>query len=157
MFLIDTNVVSELRKTQKADGNVLRWAKQQGTTQQFLSVVTLQELQYGILLKMQRDQADAAKLSDWLRRDVIPRFAGQILVVDERVALQAAALHVPKRRPERDAWIAATALVHGLTVVTRNVRDFAGIGVKIIDPWDTRSFSAPQAAPAPPSESHTPG
>lgn len=136
MFLLDTNVVSELRRPERADGNVLRWSRAQDGETWFLSVMTLLEIEHGALLTQRRDPGQGAALGRWLHLTVIPQFAGRILGIDPRIALACAPLHVPDRRGERDALIAATALVHGLTVVTRNVRDFAAPGVRVLDPWE---------------------
>lgn len=136
MFLLDTNVVSELRRGRNANESVRSWAAAQDAATQFLSVVSIQELQYGILLKRRRDPGEAARIEAWLRNQILHDFDGRILVLDKDIALAVAALHVPARRPERDAWIAATALLHGLTVVTRNTRDFQGTGVGLLNPWD---------------------
>lgn len=136
MFLLDTNVVSELRRGRNANEAVRLWAAGQDPATQFLSVVSIQELQYGILLKRRRDPAEAAKIEAWLRNQIMRDFDGRIIVVDTEIALAVAALHVPVRRPERDAWIAATALLHSLTVVTRNTRDFLDAGVELLNPWE---------------------
>lgn len=135
MFIVDTNVVSELRNRNRADSNVLRWADETNPSGFFLSCITLLEIKYGALLIQRRDPLQGNLMLAWLTRDIIGGFAGRLLPVDEDVALACAALHVPNRRPDRDAYIAATALVHDLTVVTRNTRDFEGTGVKLFNPW----------------------
>jgi len=138
MFLLDTNVVSELRKIRlgRADANVARWADAVEAVDLYLSVVTVQELEIGVLLAERRDPPQGAVFRTWLDQHVLPAFSGRILPVDTAVALRSATLHVPNPRPVRDGLIAATALVHGMTVVTRNVADFAPCGVAWLNPWD---------------------
>ena len=137
MYLLDTNVVSELRKakTGKIDHNVQLWASQIEVTDLYLSVITLLELEMGILLLERRDHEQGAVLRSWLDEHVVPSFSGRILAVDRTIARRCAALHVPDRRSDRDAFIAATALVHGMTVVTRNIADFEPTGVRLLNPW----------------------
>ena len=137
MYLLDTNVVSELRKAKagKADRNVAAWAAEVSVASLFLSAITIQELEIGTLLAERRDPAQGAILRAWLERHVLPAFADRILPIDEDVARRSARLHVPDPRPLREALIAATALVHGMTVVTRNVADFEPTGVAVLDPW----------------------
>ncbi|MQA25547.1 MAG: PIN domain-containing protein [Micromonosporaceae bacterium] len=138
MFLLDTNVVSELRKarTGRADKNVAEWAASVPVASLFVSAVTIQELEIGILLAERRDPSQGAVLRTWLESQVLPAFAERILPIDTTVARRSAVLHVPDPRPVRDALIAATALVHGMTVVTRNVADFAPTGTSVINPWE---------------------
>ena len=140
MYLLDTNVVSELRKVRagRADRNVAFWAESVDAADLYLSVVSLQELEIGVLLAERRDPAQGAVLRKWLDAHVLPAFDGRILAVDAAVAQRSARLHVPNPRPLRDGLIAATALVHGMTVVTRNVADFAPTGVATLDPWSAR-------------------
>jgi len=139
MFILDTNVVSELRKVRlgKADENVAQWADSVATPDLYLSVVTIQELEIGVLLAERRDAEKGAIFRTWLNSHVLPAFEGRILPVDLAVARQSAKLHVPDPHPVRDGLIAATALVHGMTVVTRNVDEFKRTGVPILNPWDT--------------------
>lgn len=136
-YLLDTNVVSELRKIgdAKADANVMAWIGAEDATSFFISAIIILELERGVLAIQRRDAAQGARLRAWLDNHVRPEFARRILPVDDEVATRCAHLHIPDRRNEVDALIAATALVHGLTVVTRNVRDFEGTGVVVIDPW----------------------
>jgi hypothetical protein len=138
MFVLDTNVVSELRKVRlgKADPSVARWADGVNVIDLFVSVITLQELEIGILLAERKDPARGEMLRTWMNSHVLPAFAGRILVVDTAIALRSAALHVPDPKSIRDGLIAATALVHGMQVVTRNVMDFVGCGVGLINPWE---------------------
>jgi len=137
MFVLDTNVVSELRKAKsgKADRKVTAWAMSVPSGGLFVSAITLLELELGVLLSERRDPAQGATLRTWLEYQVLPAFAGRVLVVDQAVAQRCARLHVPNPQAERDALIAASALVHGMTVVTRNVADFAPTGVPVLDPW----------------------
>ena len=135
MYLLDTNVISELRKP-RADANVVAWAKSIIATRMFISAITLKELETGVLRMERRDPAQGKVLRSWLKRHVMPAFDARILPVDAAVALRCANLHVPEQANERDALIAATALVHGLTVVTRNISDFQSSGVPLINPWD---------------------
>ncbi len=137
MFLLDTNVISELRKVRlgKADAHVARWADSVDVNELHVSVITLQELEIGVLLAERRDPASGAVLRSWLTQQVLPAFAGRILPVDTLVAQRSARLHVPDPRPVRDGLIAATALVHGMTVVTRNMADFEQTGVALLNPW----------------------
>ena len=139
MQLLDTNVVSELRKigSRRIDTGVASWAKSAGAGGFFISAVTLMELETGVRLVERRDAKQGAMLRSWLDDKVLPGFAGRILPVDEAVALRCAALHVPDPRPERGALIAATALVHGMTLVTRNVADFEPMSVPLFNPWAT--------------------
>lgn len=138
MYLLDTNVVSELRKVRagKSDKNVARWSDSVDATQLYLSVVTIQELEIGVLSAERRDTIQGALLRTWMDQNVLPAFDGRILEVDARVAICSAGLHVPDPKPFRDGLIAATALVHGLTVVTRNTSDFRTTGVELLNPWD---------------------
>ena len=137
MFLVDTNVVSELRKIRhgKSDRHVAAWAEAVDAVDLYLSVVTIQELEIGILLIERRDPSQGAMFRSWLTGHVLPAFSGRILDVDTAVALRSARHHVPDPSPVRDGLIAATALVHGMTVVTRNTADFAPSGVKTLNPW----------------------
>lgn len=135
MFLIDTNVISELRNPRIADPSVLAWAESLQRSDWYLSAITILELERGALRAVRKDERKGGMLISWLKDRVLPEFSGRILPVDMAVALRCAALHVPDPRPERDAMIAATALVHGLTVVTRNVRDLTSCGAPTFDPW----------------------
>ena len=135
MFILDTNVVSELRRPHKADPKVLAWADKTPVAGFFLSSITVLELELGVLRMERKDTVQGALLRAWLDSQVLPRFAGRILPVDTAVAQCCARLQVPDPRGERDALIAATALVHGMTVATRNVDDFAATGVQIFNPW----------------------
>jgi len=135
MYLIDTNVWSELRNRGRANPGVRAWADGCKASDLYLSVVTAFELERGVLLMERRDPRQGAHLRAWMVQNVLEPFEKQILPVDVTIARRCAALHVPDPRPERDALIAATALVHGLTVVTRNVADFEPMGVKTFNPW----------------------
>jgi predicted nucleic acid-binding protein len=135
MYILDSNVVSELRTAKKADQNVTKWAQPLPSAPLYISVISLPELEIGILLMERRDKEQGAILRAWMNRHVLPTFSGRILAIDSTVAQRCAALHVPNPRSDRDALIAATALVHGLTVATRNVADFEGMGVDVLNPW----------------------
>lgn len=137
MFLLDTNVVSELRKVSsgKADRQVAKWADGVDAIDLYVSSITILELETGILRIERRDARQGVLLRAWLERNVLPEFAERILPVDTEVARRCARLNVPDPSPVRDALIAATALVHGMTVVTRNVGDFARTGVAVLNPW----------------------
>ncbi len=136
-FLLDTNVVSELRKIGdgKADPKVVAWIDAEDAIRFYISAITILELERGVLGVQRRDAKQGARLRSWLDDHVRPEFAGRILPIDDAVATRCAHLHVPDRRNEADALIAATALVRNLTVVTRNVKDFEGTGVIVVDPW----------------------
>ena len=135
MYLLDTNVVSELRKGSRADTNVVAWAGGISANEMFISVISIMELRMGILSLARRDTQPADILANWLDNSVIPAFAGRILPIDLPVANQCAILHVPDPRSDRDALIAATALTHGMTVATRNIKDFRATGVSLVNPW----------------------
>ncbi|WP_031440617.1 type II toxin-antitoxin system VapC family toxin [Sphingomonas sp. FUKUSWIS1] len=137
MYLLDTNALSELRKRRsgKISAAVEAWAGSVDQADMFLSVITIMEIELGIALLERRDTRQAGVLRLWLHDKVMPAFAGRILPVDTTIALRCARLHVPDTKSERDAWIAATGLVHDLTIVTRNVVDFAGTDVTLLDPW----------------------
>jgi predicted nucleic acid-binding protein len=137
MYLLDTNVVSELRKVRsgRADRHVSEWTNSVDASDLYLSSITIQELEIGVLLVERRDFSQGAILRAWLNNYVLPAFDNRILVVDTAVAQRSAHLHVPDPRPVRDRLIAATALVHGMTVVTRNTADFATTGVLLLNPW----------------------
>ena len=139
MFLLDTNVVLELRKIQsgKADPNVSTWADRVDAADLFLSAISIEELEIGVLQMVRRDGPQGTLLRAWLDNHVLPAFAGRILPMDAAVARRTAGLHLPNPRPILDALIAGTALVHGMTVVTRNVADFVGTGASVLDPWVT--------------------
>ena len=141
MYILDTNVVSEIRKIRlgKADKFVSEWADSLNTAELYLSVITLQELEIGVLLAEYRDPTKGILLRSWLDNHLKPAFSGRILPVDTAVAIRSAMLNVPDPRPVRDGLIAATALVHGMTVVTRNVSDFESCGVTLINPWNKGS------------------
>jgi predicted nucleic acid-binding protein len=136
--ILDTNVVSELRKVQtgKADANVAAWAASIDAASLYVSAITIMELELGVLSMERKDAAQGVMLRTWLEQYVLPEFAARTLPVDTPVARRCAKLHVPGKRSERDALIAATALVHGMMVVTRNVADFQSTGVGLLNPWD---------------------
>jgi predicted nucleic acid-binding protein len=134
MFLLDTNVHSELRRGPRADEHVLRWAREQRLLDFYLSAITLMELQIGALRLARRDVEQAAMFQRWIDKTV-QDFEGRVIAIDLMVAFRCATLHVPNPRSDRDALIAATALVSDLTVVTRNTRHFEGTGVRLLNPW----------------------
>lgn len=140
MFLLDTNVLSELRKAGdgKADKEVVAWLSGVDAATLYVSAMTLMEIEVGVLRMERRDAAQGAKLRSWMVHHVLPEFLDRTLPVDAAVALRCAPLHVPDPRSERDALIAATALVHGMTVVTRNIADFHATGVPLLNPWEGR-------------------
>ena len=138
MYLIDTNVISEIRKIQssKATPKVTSWFRSVASQDLYVSVISLHELEVGILLAERRDTIQAAIFRNWLKNQVLPFFTGRILPVDTAIALRSAVLHVPNPHPLHDGLIAATALVHNMTVVTRNMADFASTGVAVLNPWE---------------------
>ncbi|MCY4564176.1 MAG: type II toxin-antitoxin system VapC family toxin [Gammaproteobacteria bacterium] len=138
MFLLDTNVVSELRKvkTGRADRSVAAWSDSAEAGELYLSAVTIEELEIGVLGIERRDRVHGELFRRWMDEQVLPSFADRILPLDTTVARRSARLHVPDPRPIRDGFIAATALAHGLILVTRNVSDFEPMGVRLLNPWD---------------------
>ena len=137
MILLDTNVVSELRKIAlgRADPRVASWDRQQKADQLFLSVMSLYEIEKAILLLERREPKQSAVLRNWLDGTLIPAFAGRIIAVDVTVAAMAARLQIPDPRPTSDSLFAATAIIHGLTIATRNTADFSGLPVALFNPW----------------------
>ncbi|MCE7027557.1 type II toxin-antitoxin system VapC family toxin [Jiella avicenniae] len=136
MYLLDTNVISAARKPWTLTDRVTGIMRSLPLRTTYVSVITLMELEIGVRSMERRDPRQGAELRQWLRSRRVELDEAQILPVTERVVLRCAALHVPDRRPTNDALIAATALVHGLTLVTRNVADFETIdGLPILNPW----------------------
>jgi len=135
MYVLDTNVISELRRPERADKNVLKWAATVPLAQFYLSAITIREIEQGALLIARRDAKQGAQLRRWIDEQILLTFGGRILPIDTAVAQRCAQLHVPDPQSERDALIAATALVHSMTVVTRNTGDFETTGVVLLDPW----------------------
>jgi toxin FitB len=138
MFLVDTNLISEIRRRATADKEVLGWFAAQRKNTLFLSVVSIQELYYGALLKQRKDQSVGQQLLRWIDDFVIAGFQGRIFPIEIRIARRTAELNVPVTRPYRDALIAATALEHDMIVATRNVKDFQPMGVRTFNPWEFR-------------------
>jgi len=137
MYLLDTNVVSELRKS--ADGRINKgvqsWAEAIFPELMFISAITVLELEIGVLQIERRDKKQGAVLRRWLNQNVLPAFSERVLPVDLAVAQRCASLHVPNPKSERYAMIAASAIESRMTIVTRNVSDFSQSGVKVFDPW----------------------
>jgi predicted nucleic acid-binding protein len=138
MYLLDTNVISELRKanSERMDSNVQAWANEVSPASMYLSAICILELERGTLLMERRDAAQARLLRSWLENHVLPSFAGRVLPVDIAVARRCATMHVPSPRSYRDSLIAATALVHGMTMVTRNTLHFEPTGASLLNPWE---------------------
>lgn len=137
MYLLDTNVISEIRKagSNKADIKVIEWAKDKPTSSLFISSITILEIEMGILQLERKDPKQAAVYRTWLNSHVLKAFSDRILSFDTSIALKCAQLHVPNPKSERDAMIASTAIVHGLSLVSRNVKDFKHIKIELINPW----------------------
>jgi predicted nucleic acid-binding protein len=147
MYLLDTNVVSELRK-RTGDPGVKRWIAAQRTAELAISVVTVIEIETGILLRRRQDPEQARVLQRWFEESVLTGFLDRILPLDLAAARRVAPLQDPDRAPGHDALIAGTALAHGLTVVTRNTRDFARSGVDCLDPWTVVDAGDATSGPA---------
>ena len=135
-LLLDTNVISELRKGTRCDPKVAAWQRGIGDRERFISVLTLMELRHGILAADKKDPLFASTLRDWYEKQVKPTFGERTLPVDLQVAERCSELLASRTRPVADALIAATALVHELVLVTRNTADFADTGVALINPWE---------------------
>ncbi|MEI7608461.1 MAG: type II toxin-antitoxin system VapC family toxin [Rhodospirillaceae bacterium] len=135
MFLLDTNVLSGLRRPDKANPGLLAWAEQVVPEELFISAITLFEIEVGAALVGLKDVHKGNLLRNWINIKVLPEFSGRILPIDTDVARRCAMLHVPHPRPMRDSMIAVTTIVHGLTVVTRSVPDFENTGARLLNPW----------------------
>lgn len=135
-YLLDTNVVSELRRREKCDPLVKIWQQSHDPLDCFLSVISLMELKLGIEIVMRRDQKSGEILRAWYEQRVKAGFSERILPITAPVAEDCAILHAKRPRPFRDALIAATARVHGLEMVTGNVKDFEDAGIVVVNPWE---------------------
>ena len=135
MYLFDTNVVKAMRFLTRQPLPFRAWAESVTFEHCYLSVISRMESEVGALRLGRRAPASAVRLRQWIEHEVEPTFAGRVLSVDERVAVACAPFHVPDPSPDRDALIGATAMVHDLTMVTRNARDFARFPLRVVDPW----------------------
>ncbi|MDQ0394273.1 type II toxin-antitoxin system VapC family toxin [Labrys monachus] len=135
MYLIDTDVLSALRRQDKADPRFADWVMATQPQDMYLSTLSVYEVKVGALRIARRDPVQGQDLHRWIHHFVLRAFTGRILPIDAGVALRCAALHVPDPRPVIDSLIAATALEHGLTVATRNIADFLPLGVPVLNPW----------------------
>ena len=150
-YLIDTNVLSELRRKQP-DANVVAWFRQRPRQSLYLSVLTLGEIRKGIARLDEAPRSSRRQtLNDWLEQELPAFFLGRLLAVDAQVADRWGCLLADAARPlpAIDGLLAATALHHNLTLVSRNVKDFIGLNLEIINPWDQENGSA---CDSPPSE-----
>jgi predicted nucleic acid-binding protein len=141
MYLLDTNVISELRraKSGRATASVVDWARRIPASSMFLCAISILELEIGVLSVERRDRSQGRSLRRWLEEQVLRAFSDRILPIDSAIAIRCAALHVPNPHSERDALIAAAALIHGMTVATRNTVDFRSTGVLLVNPWQRNS------------------
>jgi predicted nucleic acid-binding protein len=135
MFVLDTHIVSEMRRRDKMHPKVRAWATTTPLASMYLSAVTVLELELGVLLVERKDVKQGALLRAWLEKRVLTEFEGRVLPLDTVVARCCAKLHVPDPKAERDAMIAATTSAHGMTLVTRNVANFRRTGVLTLNPW----------------------
>lgn len=135
MFLLDTNVLSELRRPQRADAGVVSWAATADPAEMFVSAISIVEIELGTAQAQRRDPEQGRILRAWIDGQVMPTFHDRILPIDAKIAQCCAQLNVPDRQPHGDSLIAATAVIHRLTIVTRNVRDFVPMGVPVLNPW----------------------
>jgi predicted nucleic acid-binding protein len=138
MFLLDTNIISESRKlgTPRIDPRAARWFAQVDVETSFVSAMTIFELERGVQHMERRDPKQGAVLRRWLDDQIMTTYEHRTLPLSREVALICAGLHIPDPKSERDAWIAATAIEAELIVVSRNVGDFASMGVKLINPFE---------------------
>ena len=134
MYLLDTDIISEFQKSQPNEG-VLHWVRKHDESALYLSVITVMEIEIGVRRLERRDAERAHRLQRWLDGAVLEAFQGRILPIDLEVARRCVFNHVPDPAPGRDALIAATASTHGLTVVTRNEKDFRRLGVPVLNPF----------------------
>lgn len=143
-FLIDTIVLSELRKGPRADSGVTDWFQRATTADLFLSVLTVGELRAGAERIRRRDRMAATAIDRWLAA-LLTYFSSRILPIDQPTAETWGELAAGRTLPVVDGLLAATAMVGGFTLVTRNIRDFAGLPVELHDPFSRRNTAAPRA------------
>jgi predicted nucleic acid-binding protein len=138
MFLLDTNIISESRKlgTSRIDPRVARWFSRVDAETSFVSAMTVFELERGVRQMERRDAKQGSVLRRWLDDQIMTTYEHRTLPLSRAVALICAGLHIPDPKSERDAWIAATAIDAGLTLVSRNTGDFAKMGVGLINPFE---------------------
>ncbi|HHW7569737.1 TPA: type II toxin-antitoxin system VapC family toxin [Mannheimia haemolytica] len=137
MYLLDTNIISEIRKinTGKANQGVIDWLSAVPENQLYTNAIVLMEVERGVSAKERKDKQQGAILRKWLEQVIKPFFAQRTLTIDAQTSQVCAKLHIPDHAPENDAWIAANAIQHNFILVTHNTNNFARTGVKLLDPF----------------------
>lgn len=136
MYVLDTNLVSEIRKVPaKKNPAVQRWLEQQYSDQLFITSITVYELEVGVQRLARKDSAQATLIGDWLHGTLLPGFEGRVLDLDLESSLIAATYQVPDPRPSADCFIAAITQRHHMKLVTRNTKDFLAMNIPLINPW----------------------